>query len=96
MEKKYYVLKEKSGQFLENEIYEGCTIDQNSQRTIKIKRFTNLAEALAQLNEYQRVINFYPNCGGTLYHVTEYFVEANVYDENGNVLTSEVIAFAKE
>lgn len=95
MEKHYYVVKEKSGQFRENEIHDGCTIEQNSQKTIKINRFTDLEPALEKLNKYQRIVKFYPSCGGTLYLVTEYFVEENYYDENGNIVSSKIVAYAK-
>lgn len=95
MEKHYYVVKEKSGQFREDEIHDGCTIAQNSQKTIKIDRFVDLEAAIATLDKFRRTVKFYPSCGGTLYLVTEYFIEENYYDENGNILSSKIVAYAK-
>ena len=65
------------------EIKEGCTLEQDNMMPEIIKSFDNKDEALKELKSYESDIKRLSGAAGTYYNVTEYYVEENEYDENG-------------
>lgn len=65
------------------EIKSGCTLEQDNQEPVIIKTFDNKEEALQALKEYKTDIRELRSSTGTYYDVTEYYVEENEYDEDG-------------
>lgn len=62
-----------------NEIKTGCTLQQDNQEPEIIKSFDKKEDALKEQASYQSEI--YPF--GSYFSVTEYYVEENEYDEDG-------------
>ena len=65
------------------EITEGCTLTQSDQEPEVIKSFESKEDALRELNKYQSEIQIHYGNAGKFYSVTEYYVEENEYDEDG-------------
>lgn len=65
------------------EIEPGCTLAQADQEPEVIKEFTDKEEALEALKDYQSEVVKYEGVCGSIYKVTEYYVEENEYDEDG-------------
>lgn len=79
-----------------HEIKEGCTLDQSNQEPKIIKSFDGKDEALEALKSYQSDIQKLSGGAGPYYSVTEYYVEENEYDENGDwVSGGDVWEFSK-
>ena len=95
MASKKYVLKMKMGQFLEGEMCSKCQID-NETKVKTIERFKDADKALEALKDYAQVIEFRPNCAGTLYLVKDYYVEECQFDDNGNLIgEGKILGYAK-
>ena len=62
-----------------NKIGEGCTLEGNDIFDEIVKSFDSKDEALNALKAYKSEIDI----AGDLYMVTEYFVQENEYDEDG-------------
>ncbi|MBD5543745.1 MAG: hypothetical protein HDR01_05775 [Lachnospiraceae bacterium] len=78
------------------EIKEGCTLEQDNQEPEIIKSFDNKGEALSELKQYKSDICKLSGGAGTYYAVTEYYVEENEYDEDGEwVSGGDVWEFSK-
>lgn len=78
------------------EIKEGCTLDQFDQDPEIIKAFDDKDKALNELELYKSDICKLSGGAGTYYAVTEYYVEENEYDEDGEwVSGGDVWAFSK-
>lgn len=96
MASKKYVLKAKTGQFLEGEMCSKCTMDDGDLKIKTIKRFKEPELALSALEEYSQTIKMFPNCTGMLYLVTDYYVEECQFDDFGNQIgEGKILAFAK-
>lgn len=67
-----------------HEITEGCTIGHDLSRTQKIKLFEKEKDAFKELKGYRTEIMELPSPMGKFYSVTEYYIEAKEYDEDGN------------
>ena len=65
------------------DIYKGCTFCQNEYFPEIIKPYDNKEDAMKALESYETEIQRLSNGAGTFYQVTEYYVEENVYDEDG-------------
>lgn len=65
------------------EIKQGCTLEQDNQVPEIIKSFDDKDEALNELKSYKSDIRKLSGILGTYYAVTEYYVEENEYDEDG-------------
>jgi hypothetical protein len=78
-----------------NEIGKGCTLNQDNQYPETLESYEDKAAALEALKKYESEV--YKTSGriGTLYLVTEYYVEENEYDEDGEWIGGgDVWAFA--
>ncbi|MBD5556838.1 MAG: hypothetical protein HDQ95_16235 [Roseburia sp.] len=65
------------------EIKEGCTLNVTDQDPEIIKPFPDKDEAINALKGYETVIWELSGSAGRYYSVTEYYVEGNEYDEDG-------------
>ncbi|WP_300802335.1 hypothetical protein [uncultured Acetatifactor sp.] len=65
------------------QIKQGCTLEQNNQDPEVIKSFDDKDEALNELKSYNSDICKLSGGAGAYYAVTEYYVEENEYDEDG-------------
>lgn len=81
---KRYELKRNSVEVKKEDVREGCAAvdDMNAQPTL-IKSFESKEEALEALEEHNTEIYSISAIAGTVYNVTEYYVEENEYDEDG-------------
>lgn len=61
----------------------GCTLDQGDQEPEILKSFEDKAEALEALKSYTGKAEKLSGGAGTFYAVTEFYVEENDYDEDG-------------
>lgn len=68
------------------EIKEGITTMSDFQAPEIIESFDNLEEAQAALQKYSSSIAEMSGATGTYYSVTEYYIEENTYDEDGEWL----------
>jgi hypothetical protein len=77
------------------EIKPGCTLLQDDCSSSVLKSFQNKDEALAELKNYETEIRELSGSAGTYYLVTEYCVEENEYDEDGEwVSGGDVLEFS--
>ena len=65
------------------EITEGCTVNQDDKESEIIKQFDKKDDALIELQNYKTEIKELSGGSGKYYLVTEYYVEENTYDEDG-------------
>ena len=65
------------------EIREGCTLDQRDMEPELVASFEDKEEALAELRKHRSDIRSFSTAVGTMYLVTEFYVEENTYDEDG-------------
>ena len=81
---KKYELKMNSVEVKKEDVREGCAAvdDMNAQPTL-IKSFESKEEALEELKKHNTEIYSISAVVGTVYNVTEYYVEENEYDEDG-------------
>ena len=78
------------------EIAAGCTANQDDCESKLIKSFDSKEDALEELKNYKTEINSFSSNTGTRYNVTEYYVEENEYDEDGDwVAGGDVWEFSK-
>lgn len=80
------------------EIKEGCTIDieRTVQEPEKLESFDTKEEALKALANYQSKVRELSGHLGIYYEVTEYYIEENDYDEDGEwVSGGDIHAFSK-
>ncbi len=79
-----------------SEIKDGCTLDQDNQEPEIIKSFDDKDKALNELKSYKSDIRKLSGGAGSYYLVTEYYVEENDYDEDGEwVSGGDVWEFSK-
>lgn len=79
-----------------NEITEGCTLNQMDQEPEIIESFDSKEEALKKLENKESEICQLSGGAGAYYSVTEYYVEENEYDEDGEwVEGGDVYGFSK-
>lgn len=78
------------------EIKEGCTLEQDNQEPEIIKIFDDKDEALNELKLYKSDICKLSGGAGSYYLITEYYVEENEYDEDGEWINGgDVWEFSK-
>lgn len=65
------------------EIKEGCTLNVMDQDPEIIKPFADKDEAIGALKEYETQIWELSGSAGRYYRVTEYYIEGNEYDKDG-------------
>lgn len=65
------------------QIKQGCTLEQDNQDPEIIKSFDDKDEALNELKLYKSDICKLSGGAGAYYAVTEYYVEENEYDKDG-------------
>lgn len=93
---KYELIKNTVEISCKEEIYEGCTLDQQDQEPEILKSFDDKAEALKALESHDTEIQRLSGGSGTYYSVTEYYVQENEYDEDGSWIGGgDVWAFSK-
>ena len=79
-----------------SEIKEGCTLNQRDQEPEIIKAFDKKEDALNELKSYKSDISKFNGVAGLYYLVTEYYVEKNEYDEDGEFVEDfGILAFSK-
>lgn len=78
-------------------IRKGCTVDvEGDQYPVIITPFYNKEDALESLKAYTSEILKIKGNTGAYYRVTEYYVEENVYNEEGEWMSGgEVLEFAE-
>lgn len=67
-------------------IEEGCTMDQGDCDPEIIKSFDNKDEALEALKKYKSDIRELSGNLGKYYEITEYYIQENIYDEEGTFI----------
>lgn len=72
------------------EIVEGCSLDVYQNPRI-IKTFDNKEDAIKELQNYKTNITKLSGVTGAYYNVTEFYVEENIYDKNGEFISNEGI-----
>lgn len=72
------------------EIVEGCSLDIDQNPRI-IKAFDNKEDAIKELQNYKTNITELSGVIGTYYDITEFYVEENIYDEDGEFISNEGI-----
>ncbi len=79
-----------------DEVCQGCTLDQMDQEPETLKSFDDKDEALEALKKYQSEISKLGGGAGTYYIITEYYVQINEYDEDGDWIGGgDVLDFAE-
>lgn len=79
-----------------HEIKRGCTLEQDNQEPEIIQPFADKEEALEELKKYKSEVIKLSGGAGTYYSVTEYYVEENEYDEDGEWISGgDVWEFAE-
>lgn len=66
-----------------NQIADGCTLEQDNQFPRIMESFDNKADALEALKKYEGKVYKVLGNTGAYFEVTEYYVEKNEYDEDG-------------
>lgn len=78
------------------EIVEGCTLNQDDQEPVVINSFMDKNEAIKALKEYKTKIYQFNTASGLCYGITEYYIEENEYDEDGEWISGgDVWEFSK-
>lgn len=78
-----YEIKKNNGQFREeNEAVEGCTLQQRDQEPEVLEVFDTLEEAREALKKYKGSAKYVRDVV-PFYQVTEFYIEQNEYDEDG-------------
>ena len=78
------------------EICEGCTLDQRDMEPELIGSFEDKEEALAELRKYESDVRTFRTAVGTMYLVTEFYVEENIYDEDGDFVEGgDILDYSK-
>jgi hypothetical protein len=67
-----------------DKIVEGCTMEQGDCDPELIKSFDNKDEALKELKNYKTDIRELSGNLGKYYEITEYYIQENTYDEDGD------------
>lgn len=80
---KKYELKMNSVEVKKEDVREGCAVDDMNAQPTLIKSFESKEEAMEELKKYNTEIDEFSTATGTLCNVTEYYVEENEYDEDG-------------
>lgn len=80
---KKYELKMNSVEVKKEDVREGCAVDDMNAQPTLIKSFESKEEALEELKKYNTEKDEFSTETGTLCNVTEYYVEENEYDEDG-------------
>lgn len=70
------------------DIVEGCTMEDENDFVI-LESFANKETALEELKKYSTVIDRFSSPIGSMYGITEYCVEENIYDEDDEWIASE-------
>jgi len=64
----------------------GCTLDNMNSDPEIIESFDTKEDAIEALKKYTTDISTFSSANGTVFDVTEYYVEGNEYDEEGNII----------
>ena len=67
------------------DIKPGCTLDNIDSDPEIIESFDTKEAAIEALKKYSTDISTFSSCG-TVFNVTEYYIEENEYDEDGDVV----------
>lgn len=81
-----------------HKITQGCTVnnDNTQQYPEILESFDNEYDAVKELSKYNSTVEEMRGNTGTYYIVTEYYVEENEYDEDGEwVGGGDIVTFAK-
>ncbi len=80
-----FELKKNTVEVKENDLKEGCAAvdDMNADPEI-IKSFDSKEEALEELKKYKTEVHKFPSPIGSMYSVTEYYIQEVKYDEDGD------------
>lgn len=94
---KKYELRKNMREITEKDsIAEGCTLLQRDQEPEIIKTFVDIDEALIALKEYETDITKFGSSGGVFFKVTEYYIEENEYDDDGEWISGgDIWKFSK-
>ena len=80
---KLYELKKNSIEIKKEDMTVGCAVNDTNASPELIKKFRNKEEALEELKKYNTEIDEFSSATGTMCNDTEYYVEENEYDEDG-------------
>lgn len=80
---KKYELKKNSIEIKKADVAQGCAVNDMNAEPEVVKSFDNKDDALNELKNYSTEIRDFSSPVGTMCSVTEYFVEENEYDEDG-------------
>lgn len=64
----------------------GCTLDNLNSDSEIIESFDTKEDAIEALKKYTTDISTFSSANGTVFDVTEYYVEGNEYDEEGHII----------
>lgn len=64
----------------------GCTLDNLNSDSEIIESFDTKEDAIEALKKYTTDISTFLSANGTVFDVTEYYVEGNEYDEEGHII----------
>jgi len=64
----------------------GCTLDNLNSDSEIIESFDTKEDAIEALKKYITDISTFSSANGTVFDVTEYYVEGNEYDEDGHII----------
>lgn len=64
----------------------GCTLDNLNSDSEIIESFDTKEDAIEALKKYTTDISTFSSANGTMFDVTEYYVEGNEYDEEGHII----------
>ena len=64
----------------------GCTLDNMNSDPEIIESFDTKEDAIEALKKYTTDISTFSSANGTVFDVTEYYVEGNEDDEEGNII----------
>ena len=63
-----------------------CTLDNLNSDSEIIESFDTKEDAIEALKKYTTDISTFSSANGTVFDVTEYYVEGNEYDEDGHIV----------
>ena len=64
----------------------GCTLDNLNSDSEILESFDTKEDAIEALKKYTTDISTFSSANGTVFDVTEYYVEGNEYDEEGHII----------
>lgn len=87
--RKFEIVKNEAEYSFRNKdmIHTGCTFEEDFQNPETLEEYSTKEEAIEALEKYSSEIRKLSGGAGAFYHVTEYVVQENVYNEDGDWLS---------